>query len=75
MLSEYQEKLLSIIDEQILDLMRTIVPVPGKADNQELPDNFAEGMMDDHEDDKDNNKAFVEGLQQHRLYTFGGIFW
>ena len=30
-------------------------------------------MMDHHDDD--NDKAFVEGRQYHRLYTFGGIFW
>ena len=29
--------------------------------------------MDDHEDN--NDKALVEGRQQHRLYTFGVIFW
>ena len=33
-LSEYQEKLLSVINEQISDLVRRIVPVPGKADDQ-----------------------------------------
>ena len=43
MLSEYQEKLLSVIDGQISDLVSTIVSVPGKADGQELPDDFAEG--------------------------------
>ena len=73
MFSEYQEKLLSVIDEQILDLVRTIVPVPGKADDRELPDDFSEGMMDDEIDD--NDKALVEEQQNHRLYIFGGIFW
>ena len=73
MLSEYQEKLLSVIDGQISDLVSTIVSVPRKADGQELPDDFAEGMMDNH--DKDNYKALVEGRQQQRLYTFGGRFW
>ena len=34
MLYEYQEKLLSVINEQISDLVRRIVPVPGKADDQ-----------------------------------------
>ena len=49
------------------------MPVPGKSDDQEFPDDFAEGMMDDHE--KNNDKALVEVQQQHRLYTFGGRFW
>ena len=73
MFSEYQENLLSVIDERISDLARKIVPVPGKADDQELQENFAEGMMDDNNDD--NDKALVEGRQHHRLYTFGGRFW
>ena len=53
--------------------MRTIVPVLVKADDQELPDTFAEGVMDNH--DKNNDKSLVAGRQHHRLYTFGGRFW
>ena len=49
------------------------MPVPRKADDQKLPDNFAEGMMDDHNDN--NDKSLMEGQQQHRIYTFGGRFW
>ena len=50
-----------------------IVPVPGKSNDQELPGDFADGMMDNHDDD--NDKASVDGQPQHRLYTFGGRFW
>ena len=57
MFSEYQEKLLPVIDEQILDLVSMIVPVPGKTDNQEFPEDVAEGMMDDH--NNNNDKALV----------------
>ena len=53
MLSEYQEKLLLVTDKQIMDLVRTIVPVPGKSDVLVFPDDFAEGMMDNHIDDND----------------------
>ena len=73
MLSENQETMLSVIDKRISDLVRMIVPVPGKLDDQEFPDNFVEGMMDDHGDN--NDKSLVTGRQQHRLYTFGGRFW
>ena len=38
-----------------------------------MPDDSADVMMDDHEDD--NDKSLVEGRQHHRLYTFGGRFW
>ena len=65
--------MLSVIDKRISDLVRMIVPVPGKLDDQEFPDNFAEGMMD--EVDENNDKALVEVRQQHRLYTFSGRFW
>ena len=34
MFSEYHQKLLSVINEQISDLVSPIVPVPGKADDQ-----------------------------------------
>ena len=61
MFSEYQEILLSVIDKLISDLVSTIVPLPGKADDQEFPDDFEEGIMDDHDDD--NDKALVEGRQ------------
>ena len=47
--------------------------VPGKVDDQQLPDDFAEVMMENH--DGDNDKALVEGQQHHRLYIFGGRFW
>ena len=73
MFSEYQETLLSVIDKRLSDLVKTIVPVPGKSDGQEFPDDFAEVMMDDY--DHDNDKALVAVQQQHRLYTFGGRFW
>ena len=59
MLYEYQETLLSVIKEQISDLARKIVLVLGKADDLELPDDFAESMMEDHDDN--NDKVFVAG--------------
>ena len=34
MFSEYQEKLLSVNDKHISDLVSMIVPVPGKSDDQ-----------------------------------------
>ena len=34
MFSEYHQKLLSVINKQISDLVSPIVPVPGKADDQ-----------------------------------------
>ena len=65
--------MLSVIDKRISDLVRMIVPVPGKLDDQEFPDNFVEGTMNEHDDD--NYKVLVGGRQQHRFYTFGGRFW
>ena len=51
MLSDYQETLLSVIDERITYLVRNVVPVRdthGADDDTELPGgNFAEGMIDE----------------------------
>ena len=52
MFSKYQETLLSVIDEQITDLVRNVVPVRdthGADDDTELTGGkFSEGMIDDN---------------------------
>ena len=54
MLSDYQETLLSVIDERITDLVQNVVPVRdthGADDDTELPGgNFADGMIDDNQE-------------------------
>ena len=54
MLSDYQETILSVIDEQITDLVRNVVPVRdthGADDDTELTGgNFAEVMINDNQE-------------------------